>query len=209
MEYMPWWMGSLALAGLTVGFWMLLRRPLGVSGSWSAVVHWREMRARRNAERAMRSADAASVNDALMAATIAQFGATAAQQVLSGAGSPAAPAARPGSRASTLIPWTAHLAFLLALFAGGLFIAFVNGGFVLRWDLGEVHTRLFGTGLTNHLALLLGGLAVGFGTQMSGGCTSGHGLSGCGRLVPASLTATAFFFGTAVATSFALEALAR
>jgi uncharacterized membrane protein YedE/YeeE len=49
-----------------------------------------------------------------------------------------------------------------------------------------------------------GGMLVGFGTRLAGGCSSGHGLSGCGRLRPVSLLATAVFFGTAVLVSFLL-----
>jgi uncharacterized membrane protein YedE/YeeE len=56
-------------------------------------------------------------------------------------------------------------------------------------------------------ALLAGGLLVGFGTRMAGGCTSGHGLTGVARLRPASLVATATFFAAGIATSYALEAL--
>ena len=42
---------------------------------------------------------------------------------------------------------------------------------------------------------------VGFGTRMSGGCSSGHGLTGCSRLHPVSLVATAVFFAAAAAVS--------
>ena len=52
--------------------------------------------------------------------------------------------------------------------------------------------------------LFAGGVLVGFGTRLAGGCSSGHGLSGCGRLQPVSLVATAVFFGAAVAVSFLL-----
>lgn len=208
MEYWPWWLGSVALALITVGFWYVLRRPLGVSGSWTAVLSWREARELRLAERAMRR-DAAGANDALMAATIAQFGAEAAYQMLNKV-APAANAPKPdATRRRTRIPWTAHVAFLLAMLVGGLFVAAVRGDFALHRDMGATYAHLFGTGLSAYLALLAGGLAVGFGTQMGGGCTSGHGLSGCARLVPASLIATAAFFGTAVAASFLLEVIAQ
>lgn len=56
-------------------------------------------------------------------------------------------------------------------------------------------------------ALLLGGLLIGFGTRMAGGCTSGHGLSGSGRFQPSSLVSTAAFFGGGVVVSFALVGL--
>ena len=49
--------------------------------------------------------------------------------------------------------------------------------------------------------LFVGGVLVGIGTRMAGGCSSGHGMSGCSRLQPVSLVATSVFFGTAVAVS--------
>jgi uncharacterized membrane protein YedE/YeeE len=52
--------------------------------------------------------------------------------------------------------------------------------------------------------LFVGGVLVGFGTRLAGGCSSGHGLSGCGRLRPVSILATAVFFGAAVLVSFLL-----
>jgi uncharacterized protein len=39
----------------------------------------------------------------------------------------------------------------------------------------------------------LGGLLVGFGTRLSGGCTSGHGVCGLGRLSLRSLAAVVVF----------------
>ena len=55
--------------------------------------------------------------------------------------------------------------------------------------------------------LTLAGVAIGFGTKTSGGCTSGNGLSGTSMLSPAALVATATFFGTAIAAAFAIEAV--
>jgi uncharacterized membrane protein YedE/YeeE len=43
------------------------------------------------------------------------------------------------------------------------------------------------------LALVVGGLLVGFGTRLSAGCTSGHGVCGNARLSPRSMAATAAF----------------
>ena len=40
-----------------------------------------------------------------------------------------------------------------------------------------------------------GGLLVGFGTRLSGGCTSGHGICGMGRLSLRSAVAVAVFTG--------------
>jgi uncharacterized membrane protein YedE/YeeE len=50
--------------------------------------------------------------------------------------------------------------------------------------------------------LVAGGLAVGFGTRLGNGCTSGHGVCGIARGSPRSLAATAVFFAVALATVF-------
>jgi uncharacterized membrane protein YedE/YeeE len=48
----------------------------------------------------------------------------------------------------------------------------------------------------------LAGLLVGFGTRMGGGCTSGHGVCGLGRLSARSLVAVLVFMGVGMATTF-------
>ena len=50
--------------------------------------------------------------------------------------------------------------------------------------------------------LVVGGLLVGYGTRLGGGCTSGHGVCGISRLSPRSLTATAVFMGFGALTVF-------
>lgn len=43
--------------------------------------------------------------------------------------------------------------------------------------------------------LVVAGLAVGLGTGMANGCTSGHGVCGVSRLSPRSIVATVVFMG--------------
>ena len=57
-------------------------------------------------------------------------------------------------------------------------------------------------------ALLGGGVLVGYGTRLAGGCTSGHGICGTALGSKASFVATAVFMSTAIAGAFLLEALA-
>jgi uncharacterized membrane protein YedE/YeeE len=45
---------------------------------------------------------------------------------------------------------------------------------------------------------IAGGLLVGFGTRLSGGCTSGHGICGLGRLSKRSFVAVIVFMGVAM-----------
>lgn len=100
---------------------------------------------------------------------------------------------------------SSSLLFLGGLILGGILAASTSGGLDVQ-ALDQVQSSFFGPGLGTIAALFTGGVLVGFGTALSGGCTSGHGLLGCARLQPASLVATAAFFGTAVGLSFLLHA---
>jgi len=53
--------------------------------------------------------------------------------------------------------------------------------------------------------LILGGLLVGFGTRLSNGCTSGHGISGLASLSTTSLYAVITFMGFGIITAHLLE----
>jgi uncharacterized membrane protein YedE/YeeE len=58
-------------------------------------------------------------------------------------------------------------------------------------------------------ALIVGGLLVGFGTRLAGGCTSGHGVCGLGRLSLRSLAAVVTFFVVAIITVFVMQHILR
>lgn len=55
--------------------------------------------------------------------------------------------------------------------------------------------------------LALGGLLVGFGTRLSEGCTSGHGISGLASLSTTSLSAVIVFMGVAIITANIMQLL--
>jgi uncharacterized membrane protein YedE/YeeE len=55
--------------------------------------------------------------------------------------------------------------------------------------------------------LALGGLLVGFGTRLSSGCTSGHGISGLASLSKTSLIAVIVFMGVAIVTANIVQLL--
>lgn len=55
--------------------------------------------------------------------------------------------------------------------------------------------------------LALGGLLVGFGTRLSQGCTSGHGISGLASLSITSLYAVIVFMGVAIVTANIVQML--
>lgn len=55
--------------------------------------------------------------------------------------------------------------------------------------------------------IVLGGLAVGVGVTLAGGCTSGHGVCGLSRLSPRSFVATASFMVSTFVTAFVVRHL--
>ena len=194
-EYWSWWVGGLGLAGLTIGFRLLTSRTLGISGSWSKVAFWKREREKDNAASIMLSNKSAASN-ALLAAALEEFGDAAIGESLEG--NKAAANSTAAATAKQNIPWTAHLVFLMSMFLGAFVWAMLTGNFHIQLELSQLHTQLSGAGWQTAFVLFAGGLFVGIGTQMAGGCSSGHGLSGCSNFAPASLLATMTFFGTAV-----------
>ncbi len=62
--------------------------------------------------------------------------------------------------------------------------------------------------ITTSFGLLIGGgLLVGIGSGLAGGCTSGHGICGMSRLSPRSLVATFSFMGIAFVVVFLTRGL--
>jgi uncharacterized protein len=90
-----------------------------------------------------------------------------------------------------------RLAFLGGLMAGG-WIAVIAFGFF--------NTPAPRTGVGIAIALVAGVL-VGFGTRMSNGCTSGHGICGLARLSPRSLAAVIVFMAFGMMTATLLRPL--
>jgi uncharacterized membrane protein YedE/YeeE len=54
----------------------------------------------------------------------------------------------------------------------------------------------------SYVLMIAAGLLVGIGTRVSGGCTSGHGISGIGRFSLRSIIATITFMIVGILTVF-------
>ncbi len=86
-----------------------------------------------------------------------------------------------------------RLPLLAGLLAGGFLSAVLGGGWSPTWELGMLD-RALGLGPVAKLAwMFVGGLFIGFGTRMAGGCTSGHGIFGVSNLERPSLISTVSF----------------
>ena len=94
-----------------------------------------------------------------------------------------------------------RLPFLAGLVLGGVLSAVLGGGWQPTWALGILDSRLH-LGPAGTLAwMFVGGLFIGFGTRLAGGCTSGHGIFGLSNLEWPSLVTTISFMGGGIVTT--------
>lgn len=89
------------------------------------------------------------------------------------------------------VAWKA--AFVVGLVAGGVLLAVTRP---------EVLPDRAPRGLP---LAIVAGLLVGFGTRLGGGCTSGHGVCGIGRMSGRGLIGTCIFIAVAAATVFVMR----
>ena len=110
------------------------------------------------------------------------------------------------SRRSLDLDWRGW--FVIGVLLGGTLFLLLSGGPTFHgygWLTRTFHG--LGGGAAIVAILFAAGILIGYGAKLSGGCTSGNGLSGVSMLSPAALAATATFFATAIAVSFLIEAL--
>jgi uncharacterized protein len=96
-------------------------------------------------------------------------------------------------------PW--RLPFAAGLVFGGFLSAILSGGWSPTWALG-MFDQIVRFGPAGKLAwMFTGGLFIGFGTRLAGGCTSGHGVFGMSNLERPSFVTTASFMAAGVFTT--------
>ena len=108
-----------------------------------------------------------------------------------------------GIAASMMLLFSGQIAGVSGIFGGMLFqqgkerawrlsfiTGLIGGGILLYTINAEFFENSSGRGL---LAVNIAGLLVGIGTRIGGGCTSGHGVCGIGRLSVRSTVATVTF----------------
>jgi uncharacterized membrane protein YedE/YeeE len=87
------------------------------------------------------------------------------------------------------------------LFVSGLFFdifGYSDDGGIQRKGVVPFGPKQLITYGTSYLGYALAGFLVGFGTKLSNGCTSGHGLCGLARLSIRSFVAVGIFLLTAI-----------
>ena len=103
----------------------------------------------------------------------------------------------------SVLGWKAW--FVFGVVGGGLAFRLLAGEATVRHGYGWLTRELAGPAVA--VVLVVAGVAIGYGARRAGGCTSGNGLGGCASGSPASLVATGTFMVTAIAVSFAIEAV--
>ena len=209
MSYWPFWLSGLALAAVPILHWIIVRRMLAVSGRFTRLVD----RARFGAPEEDASAEMSEEEmiAAIQAMALAEFGeeAVADAEAAGDAADDDPGEPRESVNRAPPQPLWLHAGFLFALILGGAISALLAG----QWEVGfglrsESFESLFGgSAATEAIALLAGGMLVGWGTRMAGGCTSGHGLCGVSRAQSGSLLATCAFFGTGIVVALAMDAM--
>ena len=94
-----------------------------------------------------------------------------------------------------------RLPLLGGLVIGGFLSAALGGGWEPFWDLGMFDSEIgWGNG-GKVVWMFVGGLFIGFGTRLAGGCTSGHGIFGMSNLELPSIVATMSFMAAGIVTT--------
>ncbi len=110
---------------------------------------------------------------------------------------------RPGGRPEGDADW--RIVFLLGIVLGGLLAALTDGA--PGWqgttaEFGAFYTALVPDSTLGSAAWwLIGGVLIGLGARLAGGCTSGHTIAGVAMAAPSSVVASAVFFAVAVGTA--------
>ena len=92
--------------------------------------------------------------------------------------------------------------FLVGIFLGGLLASLTGGGFAAPTNFGSLYSALMPHDTAGRILWwLFGGVLIGLGARMAGGCTSGHTINGVAMGSPASVVASVFFFIAALLTA--------
>ena len=94
-----------------------------------------------------------------------------------------------------------NIFFLLGLVLGPLLYSITKEPIAIAFTLPDHSFTI----TDSYSLVIIGGLLVGLGTRLGGGCTSGHGICGIGRLSISSLIATVVFVGVAMITVTILQ----
>lgn len=191
--FWPGWLSGVLLALVPVLYYLAFKRLPASSGRYTLLVN----RLRFGKQQVPPSDNLDDLVAALRQASLEKFGRDAP---------PFAPDPEPVEMGPKRVAVSdlGHVLFLAGLVLGG---RASHPLAPMEWRLPAVPFGLSPDSPWFPVLLLGGGLVVGFGTRMAGGCTVGHGLCGISRFQKGSLVTTAAVFATGVAASLTLSAI--
>ena len=98
-------------------------------------------------------------------------------------------------------PGAWRLFFLAGLLVSGVLSALLGGGWETTWAAGMLDSVWELSSEMKVLWMFIGGLFIGFGTRLAGGCTSGHGIFGVANFHRSSLLAMVSFMVAGIVTT--------
>ncbi len=93
---------------------------------------------------------------------------------------------------------------VLGVVVGAFLSSLISGSFRIELIPTLWNNTFGGSIILRFFAALIGGILIGFGARMAGGCTSGHGISGTLQLAVGSWLALIMFFIGGIFTAFLL-----
>jgi uncharacterized membrane protein YfcA len=100
-----------------------------------------------------------------------------------------------------------RLPFIIGIVGGGLVAALAAGGGTPSVDMGRFDTLVSASLGVKIPFFIGGGILLGFGARLAGGCTSGHGIVGVAQVAKSSLLATGAFMVAGFAVTAAILAI--
>lgn len=96
---------------------------------------------------------------------------------------------------------------VLGIIIGAFISSIISGSFSIE-IIPSFWNQTFGSSIFLRISFsIIGGIFVGFGARLAGGCTSGHGISGNLQLSLGSYIATFFFFLAGIISAFILYSI--
>jgi len=91
-----------------------------------------------------------------------------------------------------VIDW--EVMFVIGIVIGAFISAYISGDFKIM-TVPKSWAREFGDSIILRIIIsIIGGVFLGFGARLAGGCTSGHGISGTMQMAVSSWVSAIFFF---------------
>lgn len=97
-----------------------------------------------------------------------------------------------------------EIVFVIGIVIGSFISAFLSGDLEILTVPGKWEEFYGGSFILRMIAAAAGGIFLGFGARMAGGCTSGHGISGAMQLVISGWVSALFFFIGGIITAHIL-----